>query len=30
MKLVSHTSWLNGTIPGDVYMYDNVEEVLYE
>ena len=30
MKLVSHTSWLNGTIPGDVYMYDNVKEVLYE
>ena len=22
MKLVSHTSWLKGTIPGDVYMYD--------
>ena len=30
MKLVSHTSWLKGTIPGDVYMYDNVKEVLYE
>ena len=30
MKLVSHTSWLKGTIPGDVYFYDGVDEVLYE
>ena len=28
MKLVSHTSWLKGTIPGDVYFYDGVDEVL--
>ena len=32
MKLVGQTSWtldgVKGALPGDVYMYDNVEEVL--
>jgi RimJ/RimL family protein N-acetyltransferase len=26
MKLIGGTSWARGTLPGDVYLYDQVEE----
>ena len=26
MKLVGGTSWARGTLPGDVYLYDQVEK----
>ena len=32
MKIVGHTAWtkdgVKNALPGDVYMYDNIEEVL--